>query len=94
MENFRPNIVCDSISPFSEDNWDTLIFESEKQILMNVVKPCARCKMPTIDPETGVFDPENEPTKTIKNFRSGSSLGFRKDEWGGEVRINLKFLNF
>ena len=50
--------------------------------------------MITIDPETGVFDPENEPTKTIKNFRSGSSLGFRKDEWGGEVRINLKFLNF
>ena len=90
MENFRPNIVCDGHNAYAEDSWDCIEFESDKKVVMNIVKPCARCSVPTIDPQTGIFDPNNEPTRTIKKFRSGSALGFRKSEWAGEVR---KFSN-
>ena len=86
MKNFRPNIVANAFSPYAEDTWDSVIFESNPPIAMNVVKPCSRCKMPTVDPSTGVFDPNNEPTRTIKKFRSGRALGFKNEEWAGEVR--------
>lgn len=85
MENFRPNIVADSFTAYAEDNWDSIVFESSPFISMKIVKPCARCKVPTIDPLTGIFDPNNEPTRTIKKFRSGKALGFRNEAWNGEV---------
>jgi uncharacterized protein len=85
MKNFRPNIVANAYSPYAEDAWDSVVFESNPPIAMNVVKPCSRCKMPTIDPSTGIFDPNNEPTRTIKKFRSGRALGFKNKEWAGEV---------
>lgn len=85
MANFRPNIVVDTCEAFAEDTWDSLVFESTPPITMNVVKPCSRCKMPTIDPKTGEFDPDNEPTRTIKKFRSGKALGFKNESWSGEV---------
>ena len=90
MENFRPNIVADSFGPYAEDNWDSIVFESSPSIPMKIVKPCARCKIPTIDPLTGIFDPNNEPTRTIKKFRSGKALGFRNQAWNGEVCYYLE----
>jgi uncharacterized protein YcbX len=86
MKNFRPNIVVDASSPFVEDTWDLIQFESKQPIEMNGVKPCTRCKMPSIDPNTGLFDSNNEPTRTIKKFRSGAALGFKNEAWKGEVR--------
>ena len=85
MANFRPNIIANTREAFAEDTWDSLIFESTPPIAMNVVKPCARCKMPSIDPTNGTFDPNNEPTRTIKKFRSGKALGFQDETWCGEV---------
>ena len=85
MANFRPNIIVNACEAFAEDTWDSLIFESTPPVAMNVVKPCARCKMPTIDPTNGTFDPDNQPTKTIKKFRSGKALGFQDESWSGEV---------
>jgi len=52
---------------------------------MTVVKPCDRCKVPTIDPATGLFDENNEPTRTMKSFRSGKALGFTNDKWQERV---------
>ena len=94
MENFRPNIVADSFTAYAEDNWDSIVFESSPFISMKIVKPCARCKVPTIDPLTGIFDPNNEPTRTIKKFRSGKALGFRNEAWNGEVYKQLKSISF
>ena len=37
--------------------------------------PCARCKVPTNDPERGILHPTNEPTHTMMAFRSGKALG-------------------
>ena len=87
MTAFRPNIVCDASSAFAEDRWGRIVFQSNPPIAMNLVKPCSRCKMPTIDQDTGIFDPNNEPTRTIKHFRSGGSLGFEKKDWNGEVGL-------
>jgi uncharacterized protein YcbX len=54
---------------------------------MNAVKPCSRCKMPSNDPLTGIFDRNNEPTRTIKKFRSGEALGFKNKAFRGEVKM-------
>ena len=50
MERFRPNIVVSGSQPFEEDHWDTVSIGKSK---FSVVKPCARCKIPTIDSNTG-----------------------------------------
>ena len=54
---------------------------------MNVTKPCSRCKIPSIDPNTGYFDQINEPTsRTMKKFRTGEEvLGFMNESWKQEV---------
>jgi uncharacterized protein len=89
MINFRPNIVCRSGGvAFAEDTWRDIIFQSPGSgtvIPMSVVKPCSRCKVPTNDPVTGILDPENQPTRAMQNFRSGSALGLENPKWRKEV---------
>lgn len=90
MINFRPNIVVQCSEPFAEDTWGDIeiIRESSSQkqsVFMSVVKPCSRCKIPTIDPVTAQFDPENEPTRTMRTFRTGRVIGFEEMKWQGEV---------
>lgn len=89
MVHFRPNIVVEGTQAFAEDGWDNIAFESDSlgqqssdstttRVMMKVVKPCSRCKIPSIDPEIGRFDPDNTVTKVLKQFRSGQHLGFSK----------------
>ncbi len=51
---FRPNIIiAGKFAPYSEDTWQTLkIGELE----IDLVKPCSRCVIPSIDPETTLKD--------------------------------------
>ncbi len=37
-------------------------------VRLTAVKPCARCKVPTIDPETGVAS-QGEPSDILATFR-------------------------
>jgi len=53
-ERFRPNIVIDSDVPYAEDQWRRLRIGS---IEFDVVKPCSRCVIPSIDPLTGKKQP-------------------------------------
>lgn len=93
FSNFRPNIIVEGCEqPYAEDLWKSIRFhnssspvDSREYIDMKVVKPCSRCKMPTIDPETGEFDPDNQPLKAMKAFRTGLALGFDKKSWKGEI---------
>ena len=93
MLHFRPNVVVRTggWAGFAEDTWRRIKFHSggdgaaASALCMTVVKPCDRCKVPTIDPATGLFDENNEPTRTMKSFRSGKALGFTNDKWQERV---------
>ena len=78
MANFRPNIVVSNCSPFSEDIWSQIEFYDAKKnaypMKMNVVKPCSRCQIPSIDPDTGKKYNGSELTKVMKSFRQGHHL--------------------
>lgn len=50
MERFRPNIVLDGLPAYEEDHVRTLRIGGA---LLRVVKPCARCTIPGVDPATG-----------------------------------------
>lgn len=47
---FRPNLIVTADEPFIEDSWSTLRIGEG---IFDLVKPCARCVMITVDPETG-----------------------------------------
>lgn len=68
MEHFRPNIVIDGEIPFEEDAWQTLRVGS---VTLRLVKPCARCVIVNIDPETAIARPEPlqalAAIRTVKN---------------------------
>lgn len=48
-ERFRPNIVIRGVEPYAEDQWKKIKIGDQ---IMDVVKPCSRCVIPSIDPET------------------------------------------
>lgn len=59
IERFRPNIVLAGIEAQDEDRVDTLhIATAEGEAQLRPVKPCARCPIPDIDPQTAVRSPE------------------------------------
>ncbi|KAL7029786.1 hypothetical protein ACKWTF_006366 [Chironomus riparius] len=83
---FRPNIVVKGPKAFDEDSWKWVKI-GDNTIFRNV-KPCGRCPLINIDPETAQKDPEQVPLKTLKKYRlfpktgespvMGIHLGIRK----------------
>jgi uncharacterized protein YcbX len=58
IERFRPNIVLDGIEAHDEDRIGEMQVETaDGAARLRMVKPCARCPIPNIDPATGVSDP-------------------------------------
>lgn len=55
MRRFRPNIVIEHAAAFAEDHWSALTIANQP---FRLPKPCARCVIITIDPDTTVKDPE------------------------------------
>jgi uncharacterized protein YcbX len=53
-ERFRPNIVVDGAAPYAEDAWRRLRIGD---VEFAIVKPCARCAIPSIDPASGRREP-------------------------------------
>ena len=53
MLRFRPNIVLEGTTPFAEDGWTRIRIGNQRFCLP---KPCARCVMVTLAPETGEKD--------------------------------------
>ena len=92
MNRFRPNFVVKGSEPFAEDTWKKVRIGGT---VFHVVKPCARCPIPTIDQETGVRH-SSEPTRTLATFRQVRRKDKNKilfgqnliaDEGGGTVRV-------
>lgn len=63
-ERFRPNFLVSGSAPFAEDHWRRI---SIGGIGFELVKPCARCVVTTLDPITG--DKGKEPLRTLASFR-------------------------
>jgi uncharacterized protein len=63
-ERFRPNIVLGGNAPYAEDAWRRLRIGS---IEFDLVKPCSRCVIPSLDPLTA----ERQPiiSKTLSRLR-------------------------
>lgn len=64
MSRFRPNIVVDHDTPFAERDWDELV-ANENDWRIGLRKPCKRCKVVTVDQETGATPVIKEPLKTL-----------------------------
>ncbi|EGH46056.1 MOSC:MOSC, N-terminal beta barrel protein, partial [Pseudomonas syringae pv. pisi str. 1704B] len=66
MLRFRPNLVIEGAEAFAEDGWKRIrIGDIEFQLLT----PCARCILTTVDPATGERSADREPFATLKTYR-------------------------
>jgi uncharacterized protein YcbX len=53
MQRFRPNIVLTGLLAFDEDHiGDITVTTAEGPVVLRLVKPCARCSIPDVDPLT------------------------------------------
>lgn len=66
MSRFRPNVVVRGTAPFEEDMWRQVMLGD---VPFDVVKPCKRCVITTIDPQTGEAPNPKEPLATLSEFR-------------------------
>ncbi|XP_038206530.1 mitochondrial amidoxime-reducing component 1 [Zerene cesonia] len=83
---FRPNFVLDGAQPYDEDNWK---FVKIGENVFEVIKPCTRCVLTTIDPETGLRDVKAEPLETLKSYRQIQYPDGHKNE-GNSPRMGLQ----
>jgi uncharacterized protein YcbX len=70
--NFRPNIVVNGDLPHAEDNWKSIRIGNSE---FKAANPCSRCVFTTIDPATGIKDPNGEPLKTLAAYRTLGKKG-------------------
>lgn len=61
---YRPNLVIAGAEPFAEDHWRRLTIG---EVVIDLVKPCARCVMVNNDPATGRSG--TEPLTTLARTR-------------------------
>ena len=64
MARFRPNLVISGCGAYAEDSWREI---SIGAIDFRLPKPCSRCVIPTIDPET--TQTGKEPLRTLNRIR-------------------------
>lgn len=64
MLRFRPNLVVSGCESYAEDTWRDITIGN---IGFRLPKPCSRCSVPTIDPETGKTG--KEPLTTLNRLR-------------------------
>lgn len=64
MTRFRPNLVVSGCSAYAEDSWREITIGD---IGFRLPKPCSRCGITTLDPETAVAG--KEPLTTLNRTR-------------------------
>jgi uncharacterized protein YcbX len=79
---FRANVGVAGGAAFEEDAWHEITIGGYAFIN---VKPCSRCKVPTIEQTTG--EEGLEPIATLHSFRTGRALSFESshEQWAGSV---------
>jgi len=68
MQRFRPNLVIADCEAYAEDGWRRIAING---INFRLPKPCSRCSVPTIDPETGIAG--KEPLTTLNRLRKAEN---------------------
>ena len=66
INRFRPNLVISGGDPYQEDTMEDFTIG---EIHFTGLENCARCPIPTIDPDTGVFNADKEPIRTLSKYR-------------------------
>ncbi|HRG14684.1 MAG TPA: MOSC domain-containing protein [Pseudomonadota bacterium] len=66
MANFRPNLVVNTATAHVEDGWKRIAIGD---VEFDVVKPCTRCVLTTIDPDDATPAADGEPLATLKTYR-------------------------
>lgn len=64
MNRFRPNLVVEGAGPHGEDAWRRIRIG---EVEFDVVKPCARCAVTTVDQDSGRRGAE--PLRTLSRYR-------------------------
>lgn len=64
MQRFRPNLVISACEAYAEDSWRQICIGD---IGFRLPKPCSRCAVPSIDPETA--EKSKEPLATLNRLR-------------------------
>jgi hypothetical protein len=68
--NFRPTIfINETPEPFAEDYWSYVRIGREGGPIFKAAKPCTRCKLTTVNPDTGEFSEQGEPLKTLTTIK-------------------------
>ena len=70
IDRFRPNVVIDGVDAFEED------YAREARIgdaVIELVKPCVRCTVPSVDPARG--EQGTEPGDTLATYRNDARAG-------------------
>jgi len=53
LARMRPNLVLDGLEAHGEDHLDQIVFDTDEgPMRLKLVKPCARCSIPDVDPLT------------------------------------------
>ena len=69
MARFRPNLVLDGLDAHGEDALGKLVFTtSDGPVHLKLVKPCARCPIPDVDPATG--EPGHAVGDVLASYRA------------------------
>lgn len=59
IERFRPNIVLSGLQAHDEDRTNALnISGGEADFILALIKPCPRCPIPNVNPQTAQINPE------------------------------------
>jgi len=89
MERFRPNLVVNGCEPYAEDQWKRIRIG---EIEFRVVKPCSRCAITTVNPDTA--ESGAEPLKTLSGYRrQGKRVYFGQNiihEGTGQLSLGME----
>ncbi len=73
MERFRPNIVLAGLEAHDEDRLDIMHIAADRPVQLKGVKPCGRCTVPDVNPETA--EQGTEVNAAMRAYRSDDKQG-------------------
>lgn len=89
MERFRPNLVITDCEAYAEDSWRRIRIGD---IEFRLPKPCSRCSVPGIDPETALSS--KEPLATLSRLRKWQNQVYfgqnALHDKGGELAVGTR----